>query len=49
MGVELKKATLEHIANTQIELTDEQLELLRPMLEKLDEDEDVQAVYTNFS
>jgi len=49
MGVELKKATLEHIANTQIELTEEQEELLRPMLEKLDEDEDVQAVYTNFS
>jgi len=49
MGVELKKATLEHIANTQIELTEEQEEILRPMLEKLDEDEDVQAVYTNFS
>ncbi len=49
MGVELKKATLEHIANTQIELSEEQLEFLQPMLEKLDEDEDVQAVYTNFS
>jgi len=49
MGVELKKATLEHIANTQIELSEEQQELLQPMLEKLDEDEDVQAVYTNFS
>ena len=48
MGVELKKATLEYIANTPIELTEEQLELLQPMLEKLDEDEDVQAVHTNF-
>ena len=49
MGIELKKATLEHIANTQIEWSDEQQELLQTMLEKLDEDEDVQAVYTNFS
>ena len=48
MGVELKKATLEYIANTPIELTEEQEEILQPMLEKLDEDEDVQAVYTNF-
>ena len=48
MGVELKKATLEHIANTRIELTEEQEAILQPMLEKLDEDEDVQAVYTNF-
>lgn len=48
MGVELKKATLEYIANTPIELTEEQQELLQPMLEKLDDDEDVQAVYTNF-
>ena len=49
MGVEIKKATLEYIANTPIELTEEQQELLQPMLEKLDEDEDVQAVYTNFN
>ena len=49
MGVDMKKATLEYIANTPIELTEEQQELLQPMLEKLDDDEDVQAVYTNFS
>jgi len=49
MGVEMKKATLEYIANTPIELSEEQQELLQPMLEKLDDDEDVQAVYTNFS
>ena len=48
MGIELKKATLERIANTPIELSEEQIELLQPMLDKLDEDEDVQAVYTNF-
>ena len=49
MGVEIKKATLEYIANTPIEITEEQKALLDVMLEKLDEDEDVQAVYTNFS
>ena len=49
MGLEIKKATLERIANTPITLTEEQIEILQPMLDKLDEDEDVQAVYTNFS
>ncbi len=48
LNIELKKATLERIANTPIELTEEQHEALAPMLEKLDDDEDVQKVYTNF-
>ncbi len=47
MGIELKKATLERIANTPISLDETQMEALQPMLDKLDDDEDVQAVYTN--
>ncbi|MDA3947563.1 MAG: YebC/PmpR family DNA-binding transcriptional regulator [Helicobacteraceae bacterium] len=48
LGIELNKATLERIANTPISLDETQMEPLQPMLDKLDEDEDVQAVYTNF-
>ncbi|MCJ7765774.1 MAG: YebC/PmpR family DNA-binding transcriptional regulator, partial [Thiovulaceae bacterium] len=47
LGIELKKATLERIANTPITLTEEELEEVRKIIDKLEEDEDVQAVYTN--
>ena len=49
MQVEVKKATLEYIANTPIELNDEQMEELDTLIDKLEEDEDVQAVYTNIA
>ncbi len=49
MGIELKKATLERIANTPIELTEAQIEQIQPMLDKLEDDDDVQAIYTNFN
>ncbi|MCJ7766389.1 MAG: YebC/PmpR family DNA-binding transcriptional regulator, partial [Thiovulaceae bacterium] len=47
LGIELKKATLERISNTPITLTKEELEEVRKIIDKLEEDEDVQAVYTN--
>jgi len=47
--IEPKKSTLEYIANTPIELNDEQLEEIEDLIEKLEEDEDVQTVYTNIS
>jgi YebC/PmpR family DNA-binding regulatory protein len=49
LGIELKKATLEYIANTPIELTEEEQGNVDKIVEKLEEDEDVQAVYTNIS
>ncbi len=49
LGIELKKATLEYIANTPIELTEEEREVVDRIVEKLEEDEDVQAVYTNIA
>ena len=49
MGIELKKATLEYIANTPIELTEDEREIVDRIVEKLEEDEDVQAVYTNIA
>lgn len=47
MEVEMTKATLEYIPNTPVSVTDEQMEDIRKITDKLDEDEDVQAVYTN--
>ncbi len=47
MNIEVKKATLEYIPNTTIELSDEHMEELDTLIDKLDEDEDVQNVYTN--
>jgi len=48
-GIEPKKSTLEYIANTPIELNDEQLEEIENLIDKLEEDEDVQTVYTNIN
>lgn len=45
-GIEVK-ATLQRTATSSIEYTEEQLEDIEKMLDKLDEDDDVQAVYTN--
>ncbi len=47
LEVEMTKATLEYMPNTPISLSDEQMEDVRIILDKLDEDDDVQAVYTN--
>ena len=49
MNIEVKKATLEYIANTPIELSDEYMEEIDTLIDKLEEDEDVQAVYTNIN
>jgi YebC/PmpR family DNA-binding regulatory protein len=47
--VEIKKATLERIANTAITLNDEQQAQIDKILEKLEEDDDVQKVFTNLA
>ena len=44
---DIKKATLERFATTPIEYSEEQLEDINKMLDKLDEDEDVQQMFTN--
>ncbi len=49
MNVEVKKATLEYIANTPVELNDEQIEELDTLIDKLEDDEDVQTVFTNIN
>ena len=49
MNIDVKKATLEYIANTHIELNDEKMEELDILIDKLEEDEDVQNIYTNIN
>ena len=49
MSIEIKKATLERIANTPIEITAERQEDVDKILERLEDDEDVQKVYTNLA
>ena len=49
MSIEVKKATLEYIANTPVELNDEQMEEIDTLIDKLEEDEDVQNVFTNIA
>lgn len=47
MGFELTKAALERIANSPVEFTDEQMVDIEKLIDKLEDDEDVQAVYSN--
>ncbi len=49
MSIEVKKATLEYIANAPIDLNDKQIEEIDVLIDKLEDDEDVQAVYTNIN
>jgi len=47
LGLEAKKASLQYIANSPVSLDEEQMNELEKLLDKLEEDDDVQAVYTN--
>lgn len=49
MKIEVQKALLKRFANDPVEFTDEQLEDIEKLLDKLDDDDDVQAVYTNIA
>ena len=49
MDIEIKKATLERMANLPISITDEQQVDIDKILERLEDDEDVQKVFTNLS
>ncbi len=48
-GIEPKKSTLEYIANTPVDLSDKHLEEIETLIDKLEEDEDVQTVFTNIN
>ncbi len=49
LGIIVKKAELRRIASNPIELTDEQLEEVEKLIDKIEDDDDVQAVFTNIA
>ncbi len=49
LGIIVKKAELRRIASNPIELTDEQLEEVEKLIDKIEDDDDVQAVFTNMA
>ncbi|NWK56639.1 YebC/PmpR family DNA-binding transcriptional regulator [Verrucomicrobiaceae bacterium N1E253] len=48
-GISSKKATLQRVANNPVEFTEAQIEEIEALIDKLEEDDDVQAVYTNIA
>lgn len=49
LKIDVQKATLQRIPNTPVEFTEEQLEEIEKLIDRLEEDDDVQAVYTNIA
>ncbi len=49
MNIEPKKSRLERIPNTTVQLNEEQMQEVETLIDKLEDDEDVQAVYTNIA
>jgi YebC/PmpR family DNA-binding regulatory protein len=48
-GIKVTKAQLERISNAPVEFNDEQMVDIQKLLDKLEEDDDVQNVYTNIA
>lgn len=49
LNIDVKKSTLKRIATTPVEFSDDQLDEIEKMLDKIEDDDDVQAVYTNIA
>jgi YebC/PmpR family DNA-binding regulatory protein len=49
LEIKVNKAELQRIPTTPVEYSDEQLEEIEKLLDKLEEDEDVQGVFTNIA
>jgi len=49
LGINVSKAELRRYPTTPVEYSEEQLEEIEKLLDKLEEDEDVQGVYTNIA
>ncbi len=48
-SINIKKSTLKRFAASPIEFSEEQLEEIEKLIDKIEDDEDVQAVYTNIA
>lgn len=49
LKIDVKKANLQRIPTTPVEFTEEQLEDIEKLLDKIEEDDDVQQVFTNIA
>jgi YebC/PmpR family DNA-binding regulatory protein len=49
LDIEPKKAALEYVPNTLVEFSEEQLVDIEKLIDRLEDDDDVQAVYTNIA
>jgi len=49
LNIQLKSATVKRFANTPVEFSEEHIEEIGKLIERIEEDEDVQAVYTNLA
>jgi len=49
LDIEIKKATLERISNSPLSITDEQHKDIDKILQRLDDDDDVQKVFSNLA
>lgn len=49
LGIEATKSSLQRLPNQPIELTEEQLDEVESIVDKLEDDDDVQAVFTNLA
>lgn len=47
LGIEVNKANLQRFPTTPVKFTDEQMVDIEKMLDKIEDDDDIQAVYTN--
>lgn len=47
LEIAVKKASLERVPTQPVEMTDEQMEEVEALLEKIEDDDDVQVVFTN--
>lgn len=47
LGLSIKKANLAYLPNSTVSLDETQIEAVEKLLDKLEDDDDVQAVYTN--
>ena len=49
LSIEVKKAGLQRIPNTPVQFSEDQMVEIEKLIDRLEDDDDVQAVYTNIA
>lgn len=47
LGIEISKASLQRIPNNPVEFTEDQMEDIEKLIDRIEDDDDVQAVFTS--